>query len=363
MKKFLHPLTTFKLLMAIFIGGYASLSLELIVLRQLSSFVGTTTITVSIVMGCFLAFMSMGYYQGSTLSLKNNSIRQQAQNGFYLIALISVLASSYILMDIYFIFLNAMGIRANVIQTTIYSLIFLSYGPYLFGKITAMLSRYLHYKDRNYTGKIMAVDTMGSVLGSLLTSLFLMPFIGVNYSILILVAVNLIGALLVSRKYQYKYIGIIILFAAFLLNRSSLLKDIYDIVENNAVSTISIYDADEGKSRIMDINHSLASKVSTEHNLNFPYINFINDNFIATIPQGEIKDILVVGAGGFTVGLDDKQNNYIFVDIDKDLKKHAEENFLHQKLGPNKKFIVQDANQFLKESAQKYVFRGLASAD
>ncbi len=354
MKKFLHPLTTFKLLMAIFIGGYASLSLELIVLRQLSSFVGTTTITVSIVMGCFLAFMSMGYYQGSTLSLKNNSIRQQAQNGFYLIALISVLASSYILMDIYFIFLNAMGIRANVIQTTIYSLIFLSYGPYLFGKITAMLSRYLHYKDRNYTGKIMAVDTMGSVLGSLLTSLFLMPFIGVNYSILILVAVNLIGALLVSRKYQYKYIGIIILFAAFLLNRSSLLKDIYDIVENNAVSTISIYDADEGKSRIMDINHSLASKVSTEHNLNFPYINFINDNFIATIPQGEIKDILVVGAGGFTVGLDDKQNNYIFVDIDKDLKKHAEENFLHQKLGPNKKFIVQDANQFLKESAQKY---------
>lgn len=43
----------FVLLLAIFIGGYASLSLELIVLRQLSGFVGSTAITVSVVIGIF----------------------------------------------------------------------------------------------------------------------------------------------------------------------------------------------------------------------------------------------------------------------------------------------------------------------
>ena len=48
----------FVLLLAIFIGGYASLSLELIVLRQLSGFVGSTAITASVVIGIFLAFMS-----------------------------------------------------------------------------------------------------------------------------------------------------------------------------------------------------------------------------------------------------------------------------------------------------------------
>ena len=45
------------LLAAVFIGGFASLSLELIVLRQLSSFVGATAVTASIVIGVIMAFM------------------------------------------------------------------------------------------------------------------------------------------------------------------------------------------------------------------------------------------------------------------------------------------------------------------
>lgn len=49
------------LLAAVFIGGFASLSLELIVLRQLSSFVGATAVTASIVIGVIMAFMSLGY--------------------------------------------------------------------------------------------------------------------------------------------------------------------------------------------------------------------------------------------------------------------------------------------------------------
>lgn len=355
MNKQLSFYTVLKLLGAIFIGGYASLSLELLVLRQLSSFVGTTTITVSIVMGSFLAFMSVGYYRGSTISVCNSNLRAQSLKGFLLIAFLSILAASYILMDLYFMFFNYLGIQSNVFQTFIYSLLFLSYGPYLFGKITAMLSRYLHFNDRNYTGKIMAVDTLGSVLGSLLTSLILMPFIGVNHSILILVFACILGALLLSRKRQYNYPVFFMLFlSAFLLNRDAVLKDVYNIVENNAVSTISIHDVDDGKSKIMAINRSMSSKISAEHDLNFAYINFINDNFIDTIPSTDIKDILVVGAGGFTVGLDDTRNNYVYVDIDKELESITENLFLKKKLTPNKKFIVQDANQFLKESQQKY---------
>ena len=49
------------LLLAIFIGGFSSLSLELIVIRQLSSFVGATAVTASIIIGIIMAFMSWGY--------------------------------------------------------------------------------------------------------------------------------------------------------------------------------------------------------------------------------------------------------------------------------------------------------------
>ena len=52
------------LLAAIFIGGFSSMSLELIVMRQLSGFVGSTAVTASIIIGCFMAFMALGYYHG-----------------------------------------------------------------------------------------------------------------------------------------------------------------------------------------------------------------------------------------------------------------------------------------------------------
>ncbi len=343
------------LMLAIFVGGYASLSLELIVLRQLSSFVGTTTITVSIVMGTFLAFMSLGYYKGSTEKMACTSLRGQAAKGFFVIAFLTALASTYPLMDMYFRFFNYLGITSNVVQTALYSLIFISYGPYLFGKITAMLSRYLHHDNPNYTGKIMAVDTVGSVCGSLLTTLLIMPFIGVNYTIVVVVFFTLMTAAALSRKrVSDAFIIAGILIFAVLFNQGKILKDVYDIVENNAVSTIGIFNQDDYKSKVLLVNGSWSSKISSEHDLNFGYVNFINDNFVYTLPKDKVHDVLIVGAGGFTIGLQDNRNNYVYVDIDKNLQRITEDNFLEQKLSNNKSFVVQDANQFLKESTQKY---------
>lgn len=176
---------------AVFAGGFASLSLELAVMRQLSGFVGSTAVTASIIIGVLLAFMSLGYYRGSTVSIRRNRIRQVLAPDFIVIALMSVLASSYILIDLYFWAMNGLGIRSNVAQTFVYSLLLLSAAPYLFGKVTAVLSRYLHRFDRNNTGRIMAVDTVGSVLGSILTTLVLMPFVGVNHTVMLIAAAAL----------------------------------------------------------------------------------------------------------------------------------------------------------------------------
>ncbi len=355
MQKYISSKSVVLLLLAIFVGGYASLSLELIVLRQLSNFVGSTTITVSIVMGTFLAFMSLGYFKGSTEKVSKTSLRRQSTNGFLLIAFLTVLSSSFFLMDVYFFILNYLGIKSNVVQTAIYSLIFLSAGPYFFGKITAMLSRFLHHRDPNYTGKIMAVDTVGSVCGSLLTTLLIMPFIGVNHTIIVATVITLVTACFLSKPCLRTILITFLIFTlAVSFNQSKMLKSVYSIVENNAVSTISVHIIDEGKSKLLVVNGSPASKVSEEHDLNFEYFKFVNDNFIDTLPKDEVKDILVVGAGGFTLGLKDKRNNYVYVDVDKTLKRVSEELFLQEKLSANKKFIVQDANQFLKESNKKY---------
>ena len=121
-KKNMTARIKFVLLAAVFIGGFSSLSLELIVLRQLSGFVGSTAITTSVVIGIFLAFMSLGYYAGSEMKIALNSIRRTVARDFLLVAVMVILASSYILLDIYFGLLGAAGIRSNVIKTFIYSL-------------------------------------------------------------------------------------------------------------------------------------------------------------------------------------------------------------------------------------------------
>ena len=63
---------------------------------------------------------------------------------------------------------------------------------------------------------------------------------------------------------------------------------------------------------------------------------------------------MVLGAGGFTAGLRDTFHEYTFVDIEPTLKNVAEKHFLKQNLTPNKKFIVQDASQFLKNTPEQY---------
>lgn len=329
------------------------MSLELIAMRQLSGFVGSTAVTASIIIGCFMAFMSIGYYHGSAASLRLLCIRRQTAQSFIIISLFIVLASSHILIDSYFLAMTSFGIESIVAQTTVYVLLFLSCGPYLYGRVTAQLSRYLNRYNRHYTGKIMAVDTIGSVLGSILTTLVIMPFIGVNYTIIALTAFTLLGALLLAKRPPYFLVFFVIL-TAFMFNRDSLLQDLYGIVENNAISTISIVEEDEGKSKLMVINGGRSSKTSEDKNLRFNYVKFVEDNFLNTIPEKETKDILIIGAGGFTMGLEDKRNNYVFVDIDKTLQAISEKYMLPEKLSSNKKFIVADANQFLKESRDKY---------
>jgi len=86
----------------------------------------------------------------------------------------------------------------------------------------------------------------------------------------------------------------------------------------------------------------------------FEYIEWINTNFIYTLPVTHRREILVLGAGGFTIGLNDTFHSYTFIDIEKTLKDVTEQKFLDKKLTPNKKFIVQDASQFLKNTSKKY---------
>ncbi len=342
------------LIALIFLNGYVSLSMELLALRQISFFVGSSAIVTSIIIGIFLCFMSIGYFKGSNIKSSKIKIKKTMALSFTAIAIMTILATSFTLVINYFNIMYAFGIHSSVIQTFIYSLFFLSIAPFLFGFNTSMLSKYLNRYNRNSTGSIMAWDTIGSVLGSLATTLILMPFIGVNYTILLVVILSLIGVILARYKLSTLILFPVILIPAYLINSNTHLKENHNIIANNANSTIGIYGNMNEKMLVMNglpmSIYKPATRTSAE------YIDYINDNFLYTMPQDKKHNILILGAGGFTAGIKDDFNNYTFVDIEAKLKQISEDYFLNEKLGTNKKFIVQDASQFLKNTDEKYDF-------
>ena len=152
------------LVFLIFLNGYVSMSLELVVMRQLSFFVGSAAVITSIIMGSFMGFMSLGYFMGTRSNITPARARRRLGKSFLVIAVFAILAGSFPLVSKYFEWMYQIGITSGIIQTFIFSFLFLSAGPFLFGYNTTLLSRMLHKYNTNYAGNIMAWDTIGSVI-------------------------------------------------------------------------------------------------------------------------------------------------------------------------------------------------------
>lgn len=340
-------------LFLIFINGYASLALELVVIRQLGFYVGTSAIITSIIIGVILGFMSLGYFVGASNRVPRTHLRKIIARSFLIIAILGVLAASFMPVTLYFEIMRAIGINSIIPQTFVYSFAFLSVAPFLFGLNTAFMSRYLHKYNTNYTGNIMAWDTIGSVLGSLGTTLLLMPFVGVNWTIILLTTLSIFGAFIALPKLRVFIAGAVILIPAIWFNTNDFLLKHFGILVNNADSTISVMAYNEG-TRVLYMNGLSMSIYNPRTDALAEYIEYVNNNFIYNLPTDKPREILILGAGGFTAGLNDKYHNYTFVDIERTLKDVSEKYFLGQKLSPNKKFIVDDASQFLKNTDNKY---------
>ena len=343
----------FWLIFLIFLNGYVSLSFELVVLRQLSFWVGSSAVITSIIMGTFLGFMSLGYFLGESGRIKTKHIKNILSCSFIVISLFAFLASSFPLVMEYFVRMYSWGIMSGIIQTFLFSFIFLSIGPFLFGFNTTLLSRCLHRYNTNYTGNIMAWDTIGSVLGSLLTTLVLMPFVGVNYTVMLIVVLALFAAIVMRPKWWVMLSGALILIPTVLVNSDYVQRGYFGILVNNANSTIAVSQWPDD-TRILNMNGLPMSIYNPKSGLVGEYMNYFNNSFIYNMPADRTREILVLGAGGFTAGIHDYINNYTFVDIEPSLKKISEKYFLDHKLTDNKKFVVQDASQYLKNNDKKY---------
>ena len=343
----------------ILIEGFFTLSLELLVIRQTIPFVGNGTEMVSIIISSVLLPLSIGYYYGgkrySELFKKNKKtkIRNILIKNIYIIVLLSGIGFSYI--SIYYYFKVFSSYNLMLLLST-YLLIFLSIPTFFLGQTVPLLSNYFSSKEMSkITGKILFLSTAGSFAGSVITVLISMRFIGVSNTLIVIEFILLMLILLISKD-KVKSSFLILFIMILMINLKSLSISVFDIEYDNRYNTVSIIEKKDAT--FININNSNSSKTNKDNSSFYPYVNIINKY----IEKDKNKDILIVGAGGFTIGFNDEKNNYTYVDIDSDLKNIVEEKFLKEKLKNNKIYKAGEIRRFLIENNKKYELLGDSGA-
>ena len=354
------------LFIVIFIEGYVVLAAELLAIRLVTPLVGASTDTISVIIAAVLLPLAFGYHAGGnyrrrhTKRKKPSNLRRKLVMNILVAALFLSLALSYPVVNGFFDLLGKMDIHARVPQTIIWCLAFLVAPIYLLGQTIPLVSNYFSSGVLSQvTGRMLFFSTIGSFMGSVFTTIVLMAHIGVNNTVIInIFLLALLVFLLTDKKYILHRVFALMLFVLTLgINNTQLLERKYDVVSNNHYNTLRVREVPGTNARVMMQNNNASTAFDDKRGPLFIYTQYINSAFIRPLMATEEKeDILLLGGGGLTIGYNDEQNNYTYVDIDPATKPVSEDLFLKFKMTPNKKFEGLDARAFLRENdgKQKY---------
>jgi spermidine synthase len=356
------------LFLIILIEGYVVLASELLAMRLMTSFVGSGIEVIAIIISCVLLPLAVGYHVGGSRYATERRKRKKKSGQIITIRTILLqnlvvalfvigMGLSYGILTVFFNALMALGITSVITLTSLYGIIFLVYPTFLLAQTVPLISNYFSTRSLSeITGKMLFFSTTGSFLGSVLSTIVLMTTIGVHNTVIITLGLLAsLVALLSKRIFNANTIIAFIFFAGIIfLNCGSSMAKI-GILSNNNYNTAMIKEVPADNARILVLNGGASSQYSTDPSKRFPYLKYIESIFLNHLPkEGERKDILVIGAGGFTFGIDDSFNNYHYIDIDPDLKEISETHFLKKPIGDNKRFTPSSARAFLKRETQTY---------
>lgn len=346
------------LFLIIFLEGYAVLSVELLAIRLTVPFVGSGTDTVAIIISAVLMPLAFGYYAGGKF---RGRVRKKLLRNLLLAAAVLTIGLSFFCLNGLFMYMiQKLGWHNRLALTTFYALVFLIYPVYLLGQTVPLISNYFtRARLPHAAGRILFFSTVGSFFGAVFSSLLLMNTVGVHYTAAItIVCLAVLVFILTKKKLSLPPAAAFLLaLGALGLNSDALLAKL-DVVHSNAYSTIQIKEFGNERVTVRDfrLNGARSSAIFTnKDDTVFRYAKYVEDNLILPLlERDQAGRILILGAGGFTLGRHDRDNEYVFVDIDPDLKDVAEEKFLEGPIGKNKTFIPLPARAFLNQNKEPF---------
>ncbi|MBP6008589.1 MAG: fused MFS/spermidine synthase [Rhodoferax sp.] len=332
------------LYLIVFIEGFCSLGAEVIALRRLVPHVGSAIVVTAPTIGLFLLALALGYGCGARVSERFTAV---VARNFLISALLVGLGLARVTVDALF---------AQVQPTWLAYLLFagavLCPVAWLLGQTVPVLTNLMkHLRTGEASGYALYWSTLGSFLGSVSLSLVVMQLLGVSAAVLVCAVLLALGSLLLASPSWLAWgkslsVGVVAAFINLQPN-ASVLDTVYADYTVKPIQRPELLNP-----RGFLINNSLASLMDDSQPPKYArYVQHLRHIILDEL--GLVGgDILVLGAGGFTLSHQEPTNRYTFVDIDPKIREIAEQRFLKEPIRGT--FIVDDARRFVRTTDQRF---------
>lgn len=361
----------------VFTTGAAVLIVEVIAVRVLSPYFGTSLYVLSSVLTTILAALSFGYYVGGRISDRLPSHKP-------LYTIITVSGISILLLEyVSLVILPIVGASFSVVSGPLLLSLLLFFLPaFLLGivspyviKLQSLHAETLHLGT--VVGATFFWGTIGSIAGSLASGFYLIPFIGITKSLvgtgLILGILGILGEFLLSDQGEETFpikeriknralylcvslLLVIVLTKLILTTHTQLIKNV--VYESEGIySHILVYETNHlghpVRALKRDTNNSSATLLDS-YDLVFGYAQFSE---LYTTLKPDAKRYLLIGGGAYsiprTLVARDEDLTVDVVEIEPVLFELAQEYFDLSDLTRINNHIM-DGRVFLSRSNERY---------
>lgn len=342
-------------LVVAFFEGISSLGIEIYALRLTNLFVGASIAITGIILGFVLLACALGYYYGGKRSVNLDEKQLLVLAAKFFMATSIIYLFNFCMQRAILAFLVEQEFKSIPIA----SIVGLMYGIGVFFGCSAIpiLAEYLALRSgkNNITGKyaglMVAVTTLGSVIGSTMMPIFAIPLLGLEYALVLVLLLVLSASqilFILAKQYYKTWINLVLVLIIF-----GYLKSPFKLVELHSTAFNDWYfkeyklkDGRIARSMQSNINYSQSCFwVKSRTNCN-EYIDSVNE-----MVKGKKHIVTIGGAGMVQPYLFAKQNKDSKVDvveIDSEAKRIAEIYLLEDKLPSNVQVHEMDGRYFLR---------------
>ena len=357
--------------------GFAGLGIEIYAIRISATYIGSSISITGVILAIVLTAIAVGYWLGGRLSQAINVPSEALLKAGFVLSLSAASHAIACIIQLPLLYSMTANIDNPIIAAIGVGLLYsvgLAFGSTCIPLITQFLT--LQYKSQQQVdagknaGMMVAITTVGSVLGSTITPITLLPYIGLMSSLALFIASLALSSILctilavqmnaIQRfTFQKTYKNYVISVLAFVVTVIFIYTNKVDTGYQTATGAWFIkYTEIDGQEAVTISDKPKKATSSCWIYKTKKNCQWYGKVTVESINQISPKSLVFLGGAGMGTPSEVAHNNpdmdITVIDIDKGLPKIIETYFLKAPMAKNINFIGDDARGYLNRHPNKF---------